>query len=168
MISVILIATAACAEPGRDPDQSGPPAPAVAEAAAPAPAAPYTPPQTLTDWSRRAEAVAVVRIDRAEVFETAEPPFLSTRYTATVVRPLTGAAPATFVLRGGTLGDRTELASETPRLEVGGSYLGVFWPGAQLVFAPPMIDATHAAAPGETIAIDAVPALVRAAQGGRS
>ena len=121
---------------------------------------------TIATFSRRAQAVAVVRIDSATAFETEEPPFLSTRYALTAVRVISGEPPATVVVRGGVLGDLTVVNSELPDLAVGGSYLAFFWPGPQLVFAPVLSDAEHARVLGKSVSLEVVPALVQQASTG--
>lgn len=125
-----------------------------------------TAPATIDGWSRRAVAIAVIRVDRATAFETAAPPFVSTRYALTTVRAIEGTAPATAVLPGGALPATTVVSSDGPRLELGKSYLGFFWPDGALVFAPPMADADHAVVLGRRLALDEVPALIRAAKAG--
>jgi hypothetical protein len=132
---------------------------------APAEVAPIETPETAIEtWGTRSESVAIVRVEWAKAFETDEPPFLSTRYALTVVRPIAGHAPKEIVIQGGVLGDRTVGNSEAPRIEAGGEYLGFFLPGRQLVFAPPMIDAAHAKVFGTVIAVDRVPVIIEAAR----
>lgn len=121
---------------------------------------------TIATFSKRAQAVAVVRIDSATAFETAEPPFLSTRYSLTAVRVISGEPPDSVVVRGGVLGDLTVVNSELPDLAIGGSYLAFFWPGPELVFAPVLSDAGHARVRGVSVSLDLVPALVQQASNG--
>ncbi len=191
MLSLMLIAAACGAgDPsdrdrhGQNGDESGA-APAPGDRLAPAmlddepgrevAPAPFTPvpeaaevtaESTIASLSSRAEAVAVVRIDGAAAFETADPPFVSTRYSLTALRVIAGEPPATVVVRGGALGDVTVASSEIPRLTVGGSYLAFFWPGPQLVFAGAMVDPAHARVHGKSLSLDVVPALVGQASGG--
>lgn len=147
------------------PGREVPAAPTTATATATAALLPVTAaPTTITDWSRRAVAVAVIRVDAAQAFETAAPPFVSTRFALSVVRAIDGTAPATAVLPGGSLPSTTVLASGGPRLEVGKTYLGFFWPDGALVFAPAMADAEHTVVDGRRVALDEVPALIRAAR----
>jgi hypothetical protein len=123
-----------------------------------------TPEAAIETWGGRAESVAIVRVESAKVFETDAPPFLSTRYALTMLKPIAGSAPKEIVIRGGVLGNRTVGNSEAPPIETGGEYLGFFLSGHQLAFASPMIDAAHASVLGKVVAVDQVPRMIEAAR----
>ena len=107
-------------------------------------------------WSPRASTIAVVRVETSAYFSTAEPPFISTMHSLTVLQTLKGVGPTSISVRGGRLNDIVAIDAEGPTLDVGRSYLVFVWPGPHVVFAPPMKDSTTALIFGEEYSITSV------------
>lgn len=132
------------------------------------PPSPITPDQALTRWATGAYAIAVITCTQKTSRSIVVAPFVATDRTIQVVSPIFGQVPTAIEQPGGIVDGQAVVPSDTPQLEVGGSYFAFFCHGRPtdaIIEALPMSTVNTVSVLGQEIPLDTATAVVRAAKG---